>query len=82
MEVAMDNMVPHILADCGGCISCGTCRVDVVETWQSVVGQATASEADLIEGLDQPTPASRLACQVTVTEEMQGAEFLLSDEFC
>ena len=82
MDVAQDNMIPNILADCGGCLSCGTCRVDVADEWAGVIGVAPTVERMMIEGLESPTTASRLSCQITISEDMDGAVFKLSDEFC
>jgi 2Fe-2S ferredoxin len=33
MQVAVDNMVPGIVGDCGGCCSCATCHCYVSEDW-------------------------------------------------
>lgn len=77
MEVAMNNLVPGIVADCGGSCTCGTCHTYVGSQWVGVVGQAGDDERELLEGVMEPAENSRLSCQIIVTEEMEGAEFYL-----
>jgi 2Fe-2S ferredoxin len=72
MEAAMDHSVPGIDADCGGCCSCATCHVFVVEAWRPKVGEPVDMEADMLEVHDDRRPGSRLSCQVEVSDELDG----------
>jgi len=72
MEGAKNNGVPGILADCGGNCACGTCRVYIEEPWRSLAGPAGEMEASTIEAHEDAVPGKRLACQITVCEELDG----------
>jgi 2Fe-2S ferredoxin len=72
MEAAVNNGVPGIDADCGGACACATCHVLVAEEWIGVVGRATPEELDLLDFVDGVTPNSRLSCQISVSNEIDG----------
>lgn len=72
MEAATSNNVPGIDADCGGACACATCHVYIDENWVSVVGQPLELEAEMLEVAEDVRPNSRLACQVKVSDEMEG----------
>lgn len=72
MQGAVDNMVEGILADCGGSCSCATCHCYIDEAWVDKVGEATEIEKDLLDCVLDPQENSRLSCQITVTEELDG----------
>jgi len=72
MQGAVDNMVDGILGECGGACACATCHCYVDEAWAARTGEASDIEKELLEAALDPQENSRLACQVTVTEEMDG----------
>ena len=72
MEGAVRNGFPGILAECGGACACATCQVYVPEAWRAVTGVASEVEADMLEFAEHVRPESRLSCQITVTEAMDG----------
>jgi 2Fe-2S ferredoxin len=72
MEGAKKNEVPGIDADCGGGCSCGTCHIYVDPAWLARVGGRTEIEEAMIEFADNVEPNSRLACQIPVTENLDG----------
>lgn len=72
MLAAMLGDVPEITADCAGGCSCGTCRVEVDPTWLARTGERTALEQEMIDALDNTSERTRLSCQITVTEELDG----------
>ena len=72
MEGAINNSVPGIEAECGGCCSCATCHVYVDPNFKEVTGQADPLERDMLESVMDLRENSRLSCQITVTEEMDG----------
>ena len=72
MQAALDNLVPGILGDCGGACACATCHVYVDPDWMERVGEPSVIEAELLEGLLDPRPTSRLACQVIVNDSLDG----------
>ena len=73
METAVRNGVPGIDGDCGGAAACGTCHVYVDDGWREKVGPAQPGiEQEMIGLIDNTAPASRLACQIRITEELDG----------
>jgi 2Fe-2S ferredoxin len=72
MKAAVFNGVPGIDADCGGACACATCHVYVPEVWRELTGQAGADEAEMLECAINPAEGSRLSCQITVTEALEG----------
>lgn len=72
MQVATSNMVPGIVADCGGCCSCATCHVYVDEAWLGRVEPAREDEVNMLECVLDPQPSSRLCCQITMKSELDG----------
>ncbi|WP_278799839.1 2Fe-2S iron-sulfur cluster-binding protein [Marinobacter nauticus] len=72
MEAATENGVPGIDADCGGACACGTCHVMVEANWLPATGDMLATEAGMLSMTPEKTETSRLACQVTVSEAMDG----------
>lgn len=72
MQVAMDNGVPGIDADCGGEAACGTCHVIVDQQWASVSGRCNDDEEQMLAMNEERQPTSRLSCQVALTDSMDG----------
>jgi 2Fe-2S ferredoxin len=72
METAMKNDVPGIIASCGGSCACATCHVYVDEAWLAKTGERSAEEEDMLDTAIDVEPNSRLSCQITVTEELDG----------
>lgn len=73
MQAATRNMVPGIVADCGGAGACATCHGYVHPDWMDRVPPPTRDEKDMIEaGCFHVEGTSRLTCQITVTEDMDG----------
>lgn len=72
MENAVKNMVPGIDADCGGACACATCHVYVDPSWVEKLGKAEAMEESMLDFAYEPKDNSRLSCQISVTEELDG----------
>lgn len=72
MRAAVDNAVPGIVADCGGCCSCATCHGYVDPAWLSKVPPPSAEEASMLEGALQVLENSRLTCQIPMSDELDG----------
>ncbi len=72
MEGAIQNNIPGIDADCGGSCACATCHVYVDEKWFSKLVKKTDSEQDMLDMAFEPNKFSRLACQIVVTDELDG----------
>lgn len=72
MELAVQNNIPGIDGDCGGVCSCATCHVHVAEQFTARTGEASEIEKDMLELDDNVNEFSRLSCQITISEELDG----------
>ena len=72
MEGAVQNNVPGIDADCGGSMACATCHVYVKEEWFNKLPKKEDGEEDMLDMAFEPKKFSRLSCQLTVTDELDG----------
>ena len=72
MENAVAGGIDAIAAVCGGNAYCGTCRVHVDPAWRAVTGPVTALEQPMIEASGDDDPGVRLACQIPVTDALDG----------
>jgi len=72
MEGAVQNNVPGIDADCGGACACATCHVYVDEKSFNKLDEIKDSERDMLDMAYEPNKLSRLSCQITVTDELNG----------
>ena len=72
MEGAIQNNIPGIDADCGGSMACATCHVYVKEEWFDKLPKKEDGEEDMIDMAHEPNKFSRLSCQLTVSDELEG----------
>ena len=72
MEGAVQNNVPGIDADCGGACACATCHVYVDEKWFNKLPKQEDTEIDMLDVAFEPKKNSRLSCQISVTNELDG----------
>jgi 2Fe-2S ferredoxin len=72
MQTAIDNGIPGIDADCGGACACGTCHVIVEDSWINTTGRATEDEIQMLDLTPEKTDLSRLSCQISTSEAMDG----------
>ena len=72
MEGAVQNNIPGIDADCGGSMACATCHVYVKEGWFNKLPKKEDGEEDMIDMAYEPNKYSRLSCQLTVSDELEG----------
>lgn len=73
MEAAIDNDIPGIDADCGGCLSCATCHVYVDAAWLDKLPPREDDELEMLDcTAEDSRDNSRLSCQIKVTEELDG----------
>ena len=71
MEIIRDAGL-DIEAACGGCCACATCHVYVDEKWFNKLPKAEESEIDMLDVAFEPKKFSRLGCQISVTDELDG----------
>lgn len=72
MNVAIDNLIVGIDADCGGECSCATCHVIVSPDWIDIVGSPSEREDSMLDLNPDREQNSRLSCQIEVIDELEG----------
>jgi 2Fe-2S ferredoxin len=72
--------VDEILALCGGFASCGTCHVHVAEDWLARLPPMRADEEELLGYSDWRQANSRLACQIPVSDALDGIAVTVAPE--
>ena len=72
MRAAVDNNVPGIDGDCGGECACATCHVYVEPEWQAATGARTETEETMLSFAAATQDNSRLCCQITVSDALDG----------
>lgn len=78
MEMIRDAGLP-IKAECGGAMACATCHVYVDSAWAAKIPPARDDENDMIlDHAMEPTPESRLSCQILMTDDLDGLEVTLA----
>lgn len=80
MQAAVAANVRGIEADCGGLMTCATCHVFVREPHASALPAPGADESGMLEFTAEPRrPNSRLACQIELTDALDGLTVDLPD---
>ena len=73
MQAAVRNGVPGIVADCGGECQCATCHVYVDPKFLDLLKPAAEDEdAMLALTASERKDNSRLACQIVLTDALEG----------
>jgi ferredoxin, 2Fe-2S len=72
MEIAVNNDISNIIAECGGACACATCHVYIAADWIDKISPASEMEIDMLECAIEVRPTSRLSCQITVSEAYEG----------
>ena len=72
MHGAVINMVDGILAECGGALTCATCHCYIDNSWSDKTGAVSAQEKQKLKQVYQPNEKSRLSCQITVDDNLDG----------
>ena len=73
MKAAVSANIEGVAADCGGTLTCATCHVMVREPWLSQLPAMTDDEDGMLDFAACARQAnSRLSCQITLTDAMNG----------
>ena len=65
---------------CEGVMACSTCHLIVSEDWYDKLPEASEEEDDMLDLAYGLTKTSRLGCQITVTEDLDGLVLKVPDE--
>lgn len=80
MEAIRDNGFDELLALCGGCCSCATCHVYVDPGFVAKLPAVSDDEDDLLDSSDHRNETSRLSCQITMSDELDGLKVTIAPE--
>lgn len=71
LEIAHKNDI-DLEGACEGSLACSTCHVVVDQSFFDRLDEATEDEEDMLDLAFGLTHTSRLGCQITMTEELDG----------
>ena len=80
MEIIREHDLP-IEAACGGCCACATCHVYVDAEQLGRLTPASEEEDRMLDEAYQVQENSRLSCQISFTEDLDGLKVTLAPEF-
>jgi 2Fe-2S ferredoxin len=72
LDGALDNGIAGLIGQCGGGCTCATCHCRVDPAWIDRVNAPHPDESELLEYVLERGPTSRLACQIEVTDALDG----------
>jgi 2Fe-2S ferredoxin len=78
MRAAVHAGVPGVVAECGGCMTCGTCHVHLDAETFALLPEPSDDEEAMLDILIDRDPTSRLSCQVRISEALAGATVRVS----
>lgn len=81
MAAMRDGGIAEIEAICGGCCACATCHVYVSPGFYGLLPPISEDEQVMLEGSEHYRPeASRLSCQIPVSEALDGLDLTIAPE--
>ena len=79
MEILRDAGF-DIAAECGGACACATCHVYVTDGWFEKLPARSDAELDMLDMALAVEPNSRLSCQITCSDELDGIVVTVAPE--
>jgi 2Fe-2S ferredoxin len=79
MEILRDAGF-DIAAECGGACACATCHVYVTGGWFEKLPARSDAELDMLDMALAVEPNSRLSCQITCSDELDGIAVTVAPE--
>jgi 2Fe-2S ferredoxin len=79
LEIAQSNGI-DVEGACEGVMACSTCHLIVDADWFERLEAASEEEEDILDLAFGLTRTSRLGCQITLTEDLDGIIFSLPKE--
>lgn len=80
MEAIRDAGIDELMALCGGSCSCATCHVYLDPAFAAFVPPVSDDEDDLLDSTDHRSAASRLSCQIPLSEALDGMTVRIAPE--
>ncbi len=73
LQTAQSNSIDGFFAECGGHCACGTCHCYIDEAQLAWLPLPDKNELEMLDFVaDERRPNSRLACQIKITEALEG----------
>ena len=73
MRLAVNAMIDGIVGECGGGLACATCHCYVDEAWIDRLPPPSQAETDMLDSAASALqPGSRLSCQITISDALDG----------
>jgi len=79
MEILRDAGL-DIEAACGGCCACATCHVYINAKWLQKISTKDDDEESMLDQAFDVRNTSRLSCQISLSEDLDGIELELAPE--
>ncbi len=79
MEILRDADLA-IEAACGGCCACATCHVYINDQWLEKISPKDDDEESMLDQAFDVRNTSRLSCQISLSEELDGIELEIAKE--
>ncbi len=79
MEMLRDAGLP-VAAECGGACACATCHVYVTDGWYEKLPVRSDAEVDMLDMALAVEDNSRLSCQITCGEDLDGIKVTIAPE--
>ena len=79
MEILRDAGLP-VAAECGGACACATCHVYVNDGWYAKLSPPSDAEIDMLDMALAVEANSRLSCQITCSDELDGIKVTVAPE--
>jgi 2Fe-2S ferredoxin len=79
MEVAVDNNIAGMVAECGGACACATCHAYVDAAWLEKLPAMDDMEDAMLDSALERRPNSRLSCQIEITDDLDGLVLTVAD---
>jgi ferredoxin, 2Fe-2S len=73
MQGAINNAIEGIVAECGGGLACATCVCFVDAAWTDKVDVPSEAETQMLDfSPNGGNPGSRLSCQISINDSLDG----------
>ena len=79
MEILRDAGL-DIEAACSGCCACATCHVYINDKWLEKISSKEEEEESMLDQAFDVRNTSRLSCQISLSEDLDGIELELAPE--
>jgi len=69
-----------IKAECGGACVCATCHIKIPDKWREMIPEPSSEELHKLDEIPGADDSSRLACQIEMSEHLDGLEFEITSD--